>query len=332
MIGAEMLLDLPPVTGLEGRFNEPGCQNLVMSISDSVVPLRIGDIAVGKPLPWPVYGPNKKLLLREGHVIDTQQQLELLIKTGLYRSSTWSSSGLRVKTAAPVEPKKIEDAEAKSFSFEDLKPKVGDAIQLQVKDDRYPVKLMGYVKGSTIMVTTPVFDGGVMLLREGQPVVVRSFSGKDAYAFSSSILRVCNSPLPYLHLAYPKMVQSVAVRKTARADFNLIGTVTNISNPETAASRPVRIADLSINGASFTMSELVGDKGDNLNLSFRVKLNEIEASLAVTVCCTVRSVISESAIGATAEKFRYGVQFTDVPTDVSLLMQNMIYQKLLEHA
>jgi len=303
-----------------------------MSINDSVVPLRIGDIAVGKPLPWPIYGPNKKLLLREGYVIETQRQLEVLVKDGLYRSSVPSTSALRVKSAAPAEQKKAEEVETRNFCFDELKPKVGDAIQLQVKDERYSVKLMGYVKGRTIMVSTPMADGGVILLREGQPAVVRSFSGRDAYAFSSSILRVCNAPLPYLHLAYPKTVQSVTVRKTARADFNLIGTVMNVSNPDMAASRPVRITDMSVTGASFTASELVGEKGDNLNMSFRVKLNEIDASLATTVCCAVRSVTSESEIGSTADKFRYGVQFTDVPTDVSLLMQNMIYQKLLEHA
>lgn len=304
-----------------------------MSLIDSVVLLKLGDIPLGKPLPWPVFGSNKKLLLREGYIIETQRQLEELVRNGLYRSASLSSSGLRGKSVPPpVEQKNPEGAEARNFSFEELKPKVGDAIQLQVKEDRYPVKLMGYVKGITVMVSTPVFDGGVMLLRDGQPVVVRSFSGKDAYAFSSSILRVCNAPLPYLHLAYPRTVQSVAVRKTARADFDLIGAVTNISNPEMASSRPVRIADMSVSGASFTAGELVGEKGDNLSLSFRVKLNEIDASLATTVCCTVRSISSESDIGSKSDKFRYGVQFTDVPTDVSLLLQNMIYQKLLESA
>jgi c-di-GMP-binding flagellar brake protein YcgR len=307
-------------------------------MKDSLVPLRIGDIAVGKPLPWPVYGPNKTLLLREGYVIETQRQLEVLVKDGLYRGSSWSAfPSARARSAAPVEQKGAEEGEARSFSFEELKPRVGDAIQLQIKEERYPVKLMGYVKGVTIMVSTPVADGGVMLLREGQPVVVRSFSGKDAYAFSSSILRVCNAPLPYLHLAYPKAVQSVAVRKTVRADFNLVGAVMNTSNPDMAASRAVRICDLSISGASFTVGDLVGDKGDTLSLSFRVKLNELDASLAAscivpTVNCVVRSVISESEIGSTEAKFRYGVQFTEVPTDVSLLLQNMIYQKLLEHA
>lgn len=309
-----------------------------MSIKDNLIPLRGADISVGKPLPWPVYGPNHKLLLREGFVIESQRQLEVLIKDGVYRNTSWNASPLHSKSvsASAGEQKTSGEVETRNFCFEDLKPRVGDAMQLQVKDERYPVKLMGHVKGITIMVSTPVVDGGVILLREGQPAVVRSFSGKDAYAFPSSILRVCNAPLPYLHLAYPKTVQSVAVRKTARADFNLVGTVTNVNNPSVATSRAVRISDLSITGASFMVDDQVGEKGDNLSLSFRVKLSEIDVSFAAncivpTVFCTVRSVASESGRGATSDKFRYGVQFTDVPTDVSLLMQNMIYQKLLEH-
>lgn len=301
-----------------------------MSLEDSFLPLRIGDIALGKPLPWPVFGPNRKLLLRAGYVIETQRQLEVLLKDGLYRSASWSSAPSRGKSAPPpAAQKNEEEAVARNYGFEELKPKVGGTIQLQIKEDRYSVKLMGYVKGITIMVSTPVADGGVILLRDGQPVVVRSFSGKDAYAFSSSILRVCNAPLPYLHLAYPKTVQSVMVRKTARAEFNLIGAVTKVGGQD---SRPVRITDMSVTGASFITGELVGEKGDNLSLSFRVKLNEIDASLATSVSCTVRSISTESDIGSKAERFRYGVEFTDVPTDVSVLMQNMIYQKLLEHA
>ncbi|MFN3398069.1 MAG: flagellar brake protein [Sulfurimicrobium sp.] len=270
------------------------------------------------------------MLLRAGYVIETQRQLEVLLKDGLYRSASWRSTPSQGKSAPlPVERKNAEETVARNYGFEELKPRVGDAIQLQIKEERYPVRLMGYVKGVTIMVSTPVADGGVMLLRDGQPVVVRSFSGKDAYAFSSSILRVCNAPLPYLHLAYPKTVRSVTVRKTARAEFNLIGAVMNAGGQD---SRPVRITDMSVTGASFMTGERVGEKGDNLSLSFRVKLNEIDASLATSVCCVVRSISTESDIGSKADRFRYGVEFTDVPTDVSVLMQNMIYQKLLEHA
>jgi len=297
---------------------------------DSLVPLKITDIAVGKPLPWPVYGSNKKLLLREGYVIETQKQLDMLVKEGVYRNPSWHPYGLRARGAALVEHKMPEEAEATHYSFEEMKPRVGDAMQLQVKGERYPVKLMGFVKGRTVMVTTPVVDGSVILLREGQPVVVRSFSGKDAYGFSSGILRVCNAPLPYLHLAYPKVIKSVMVRKAERAEFDLIGTVLNTSNPEMDTSRPVRIRDFSVAGASFIASEPVGEKDDRISLSFRVRINEIDTY--PTVGCIVRSVATEAGTGTVSDKHRYGVQFADVPQDVSLLMQNMVYQKLLENA
>lgn len=304
---------------------------LGISIEDSLVPLRVTDVAIGKPLPWPVYGPNKKLLLREGYVIETQKQLDVLIKDGVYRNPSWSPAGLRHKKIGREEYRAPEKAEPNNFCFEEMKPKVGDAVQLQIKDERYPVRLMGFVKGRTIMVTTPSVDGSVILLPEGQPVVVRSFSGKDAYAFSSSIIRVCNAPLPYLHLAYPKAVQSVAVRKTPRAEVNLIGTVSKLGNAKPGVSQPVRINDFSVAGASFTASEPVGEKGDELSLSFRVRVNETD--YYPTIACVVRSVANESVAGAATEQFRYGVQFTEAQSsDVTLLMQNMVYRKLLENA
>lgn len=302
-------------------------------LAADLVPLKVTDIAIGKPLPWPVYGPNKRLLLREGFVIETQRQLETLIKSGLYRNPTWHRSELRSGNHPAVEQIEPEEAGTAHYSFEEMKPRVGDAVQLQVRtdfsDERYPVKLIGFVKGRTVMVSTPAQDGAAILMREGQPVVVRSFSGKDAYGFSSSVLRVCNTPLPYLHLAYPKSVQSVAVRKTERARFHLIGSVVNVGNQDSSSSRPALISDISVTGASFTVSAAVAEKGERLDLSFRVKINETD--MYPTITCVVRSISNENDIGSETEKYRYGVQFESVSQDVFLILQNMIFQKLLEN-
>ena len=52
-------------------------------------PLRKDEISVGKPLPWPVFDKNKKLLLREGYVIETLHQVEVLCANGLFRNKQW---------------------------------------------------------------------------------------------------------------------------------------------------------------------------------------------------------------------------------------------------
>ncbi|WP_141104004.1 hypothetical protein [Noviherbaspirillum denitrificans] len=46
--------------------------------------ITMTDIVVGKPLPWDVYDANSKLLLRKGHVIQREQQVETLVTPGLF--------------------------------------------------------------------------------------------------------------------------------------------------------------------------------------------------------------------------------------------------------
>lgn len=46
--------------------------------------ITMSDIVVGKPLPWDVYDSNNKLLLRKGHVVQREQQVETLVVRGLF--------------------------------------------------------------------------------------------------------------------------------------------------------------------------------------------------------------------------------------------------------
>lgn len=300
--------------------------------SDNFVPLKLTDIAVGKPLPWPVYDEQRKLLLREGFVIESVSQVESLISKGLFRNSSWKSTGPAKGTVAP-DQKAPDEGENTEFSYEDMKPKIGDPVQLHVKtgmaSERYTVSLIGYVKGKTIIITAPSSNGYVALMREGQLVIVRSFSGTNAYGFSSNVLRVCSAPLPYLHLSYPKSVKCVAVRKTARVHFDLIGSVVSTTEGMDDKSYPTLISDISVSGASFTVNEPMAGMNDTLVLSFRTKVNDLDAYPAIN--CIVRSITDEGGIGGATIKLRYGVQFKDVPADVALLLQNMIYQKMLEN-
>lgn len=42
------------------------------------------DLTVGEPLPWDVYGADNKLLLRRGHVLENDHQVEELVDRGLF--------------------------------------------------------------------------------------------------------------------------------------------------------------------------------------------------------------------------------------------------------
>ena len=298
--------------------------------SKNFVPLKVADIAIGKPLPWPVYDGNRSLLLREGFVIENQRQVETLIEKGLYRNTRWKKTSISSKpekdnkeTQAPTENTQAQ--------FEEMSPKVGDPFQIQTTtsfgEERHSVKLLGFLPGKTVMVGAPMVDGHLILMRESQNVIVRSFSGTAAHGFSTSIIKVCNSPISYLHLAYPKFVHKVSVRESARVAFNIIGTVVNLKNGEKSPSTPVSVVDVSTSGAAFVSTKKIAEKEDALRLTFRAKVKDIEVYPILP--CIVRSIAIETGENDN-HKYRYGIQFLELPTHEMLVLQSMVYQKMLE--
>ena len=96
------------------------------------------------------------------------------------------------------------------MSLEETRLQIGDLVNLQAMandgEQRYSVKLIGMSKGRSVLVSTLLVDGRYLLMKEGQGFVLRAFSGKNAYAFATQILKSMNTPYPYLHLSYPREV------------------------------------------------------------------------------------------------------------------------------
>lgn len=296
------------------------------------IALTVADIAVGKPLQWPIYDNDKAFLMREGHVFERQEEIVNAVTNGLYRRK----SGILTKKDREVE-QELARAEKERLAdislrgrFEDMSANIGDHLLLQVMasygDERCKVKLIGFVAGKTVIIEAPAGAGNFIALREGQAVIARSFSGKLAYGFSTVVTKVCSSPIAYLHLAYPEFVQKVPIRESTRVVFSIIGTATKLESGLEADRFSVLLVDFSTTGAAFTAAGGSADKGSTLRISFKVKIQDIEV-LPIVECIVRSCAVIE---GDTSGKQRFGVQFKDLKTQDLLVLQSMVYQKMLE--
>jgi len=63
-----------------------------------------------------------------------------------------------------------------TIMLKEARLQIGDLIQLQSQSDdndtRYSVKLIGFIKGCSVLTTMPMVDGKYMLLREGKSFVL----------------------------------------------------------------------------------------------------------------------------------------------------------------
>ena len=215
--------------------------------------------------------------------------------------------------------------------LEEARLQIGDVVSLQaVASDstaRYSVKLIGMARGRSVLVSTPMIDGKYLLMKEGQAFVLRGFSGKNAFAFATQILKNVNTPYPYLHLSYPREVKSLVVRKGSRADVMLICAVVDVDDPKRSAAG--NIINISAGGALLVFREPFGEKGQTVIVKFKTMINGIEALLELKAA--VRAVnVDRSGDGALP--YRLGVQFTDITPENSIPLLAFVYQELLEQS
>jgi hypothetical protein len=214
-------------------------------------------------------------------------------------------------------------------SFDQLQLHIGDRLQLELAPEgarnQYFTLLIGYAPGHSVLVRTPLVQSLPVPVREGEPALVRTFSGRHASTFETTVLRSSRAPFPYLHLAYPQTVKQALIRGALRVRVSLPGTSARAGSDE---PRAIVVSDLSVSGAMLECGEALGEAGDKVELAFKfvVQPNNYEVKLALNT--EIQSVKSRPA-GA-ENVFVHGVRFMRLHTTETLLLQSYIQQVLLQ--
>ncbi len=282
------------------------------------------DVAIGKPLPYPLYDGNRKLLLKEGYVIETAHQCEQLVERGLYRNL----SDRHAATAPPV-AKEAPASRESLTTLDATKIRVGDLLQMQSgpESPRLTVKLIGFLKGKGLIVTVPESNGEFVMLKEGQSFIVRFFSGKNAYAFTSTVTKQTSVPFPHVHLAYPREVRGLVIRKDSRIDVELIAAISREGEAEGKGGAG-KITNLSTGGAALRAKSRLGQKGDFLSVKFKITINEMQSF--VVFDCEL-CAINEDGVDP-GMPFLHGLRFVNVDQNMSLALAAFVYQKIVDNS
>ena len=293
-----------------------------------LVPVKKNEIVLGKPLPWPIYNADHKLLLNYGMVVTSEHQIDVLIEKGLFREQSDRVVGATSSAANRVgesQPNSTEDLESPDL----LKLLPGDALQLQPmlegQTERYAVQVIGVMKGKSVLVTAPLVEGKLIFVREAQPFLIRAFSGLNVYAFKSRVLKAQHTPFPYLHLAYPDTIKVIRIRKAMRAPVQLIVAISDKEGGRSLGAG--RIVDLSVGGARIRVGKDLNLSLERLFLSFKVALGDYEEY--VTTQAVVRSVQEEDDEQGRPVRVA-GVQFDALMPQHRMAIMNLVYQHLLK--
>lgn len=303
-------------------------------VEDSfMVPVRKAEIEIGKPLGFAVYDADHNLLLNRGVVVTSENQVEVLLQKGLFRERVREKAG---HVAARLDDEKPADAgggyakpQEENLSFDAIKLMPGDALQLQPmlegQTERFTVHVIGVMKPRSVLVTMPVVEGKLIFVRDGQTYLVRAFSGLNVCAFKARVLKSQLQPFPYLHLSYPDSVQAMRIRKAMRAPAGIIVAVQQSEEGKQIGAG--KLVDISVGGAKMFSPMQLGQKGDSLWLSFKVKLGDMEEYVKTPV--VIRSVGEEDDEQGKRMK-AFGIQFGELGQSQRLIIMNLVYQHLLK--
>ncbi len=221
----------------------------------------------------------------------------------------------------------------------ELELDVGDILQLQFLGDknktRYYVKVIGYLEDRSLLVTTPQSGGRLVRVREGQPLAARMMAGNDLVGFTVSVMRGCAVPYPYLHLTYPKDLQSVTVRKALRVTLEMSATAQACSTGTEKVSpdseiRKIIIRDMSTTGALLVADAPLVDTGNCLAVSVKITVAEAEEDLTFTVM--VRNIkVEQAKEKGKPSQFLHGVEFQFSDRQESVLLHAFVYEQIVHN-
>jgi c-di-GMP-binding flagellar brake protein YcgR len=204
-----------------------------------------------------------------------------------------------------------------------IRPQVGERLQLRLltSGTHYVSKLVGYIKGHSIIVTTPTEQGQLMEFLDGEAVEVRMLTGSEITLFRSAILRSCISPTHYLHLEYPAKVSRQKLRQSPWVRVDIGASVVGAAGAQAAG----QITNLSGNGAKVVTATSVGAERDTLRLAFPIHIDDIRADL--TLDAVIRR--ASSSTGPKGKKImEYGVEFSHIPPEKVLWLRCLVFERI----
>ncbi len=299
-----------------------------MTLANGLMPVNANEVKIGQVLPWPVYDEYGHLMLHAGSSISDEVQLKDILEHGYCNpEEMWDAIPSNTDLSEKVKQNLNQQAEQHkevSIEMDSVRWYVGETFYLQLTDNmatRYTVKLIGFVRNQSILVTAPLQEGRPVHIRDNQNFIVRTFPGKKAYAFTASCLKSIYIPHAYLHLSYPKTVRCTTIRQGARANVKIIASVTLGSQDETAAAV---LSDLSMGGAAGVIKRQLGNKGDTGTIKFKVNAAGMDEYLVINVI--LRSVTASD----NGTEFRHGFEFVDVTAHYKLILSAFVHQTLAE--
>jgi len=281
-------------------------------------------IAVGKSLPFSIYDSQRKLLLAQGHVVESARSLERLVEQGQYYKPEHPDADDRslIEESAGSDPVDPLTALNRDYSNVAQRARCGVKIAPKETGESYMCWVIGVSQENRgLVMTAPARpDKALAPISKGQVWFCRMFSSTSVFRFRGAILKVAFDPFPYLHILVPEVIEKRLIRQLPRA---LVGLQATLMVPD---SHFAIVVDLSVGGARIGIDkklELNVRQPVQLGISIEVlgKTQELRLQAKVAV---VYGVVDTRHPGVAF----YGLVFEGLDERLTLMLHGYVQQQL----
>lgn len=234
------------------------------------VEVQPGEIEVGRPLPWPIYGHNGDLLASEGFLVTEELRRRTLQRAGVFRDIqrlqvAQGGPGMARPDSAEPEDALAEIKHNVEFAQLSMSPR-GDGEGEVTLISEY----LGKLPGQILLMSAPPLPGRHAWrdIAEGALIRVRLLTGRSAYSFDTGLLRYMTLPTPMLFLRYPMEVAHQQVRNNVRVRSRIKAVAVMARNNRI----PVVVENISGDGCGLETESVLGDVGTTFDLVLRIEL------------------------------------------------------------
>jgi hypothetical protein len=280
-------------------------------------------IAIGKSLPFSIYDSQRKLLLAQGHVVESERSLQRLLDHGQYYKPEHSAGPREVieeeLAGDPVDPL---TALNRDYSNIQMRARCGVKIAPKETGESYLCWVIGVShENRCLVMTAPArADKALAAITKGQVWFCRMFSSTSVFRFRGAILKVAFDPYAYVHLLVPEVIEKRLIRQLPRSLVSLQAT---LAIPDV---HQVTIVDLSVGGARVGVDKKVAlDIGAVVHLSTTLEVlgRREELRLAAKVA-TIYGVADSRHPGIAF----YGLAFDSLEERLTFMLHGYVQQQL----
>jgi len=278
--------------------------------------LKTGELPVGVPLPWPVFGKNGSMLLNAGGIIPMEDAQDLL-KAGLYRSKDESAEDV----TRHLSQRKITDKpELLGLTTQVESVQIGLLEDGNKERTLFRLEYLGMIPGISLIMSQPQKENRLVQVAVGQSVNVNMFISRFVHAFAAQVLCAQKYPKPHIHLSYPDTVKTSVLRSAKRVSLQF--SILALLRMGEDFSIPVSIIELSNHGLALLSEYPLGEPGAEIRMSFSVTTGELSHAIRC-------NGIIRSGRPLKAQKvYRYGVELLDLVPEQETAIEAFIYHHL----